>query len=97
MAPFYAPSPVKTPESVDSSQSSFGWKVVLFNCDCHSFDEVEQQLIKATHCSLSRAREYSWQVHSRGAAAVYAGPKERCEAVASVLEDARLRVKVENQ
>lgn len=71
-----------------------GWKTVLFNCDCHTFDEVERQLIKATRCSLSAARALSWEVHTRGSAVVFTGPKERCEAVAAVLEDIRLKVRV---
>jgi ATP-dependent Clp protease adaptor protein ClpS len=70
------------------------WRTLLFNCDCHTFDEVERQLVKATRCTLSRARALSWEVHSRGLAVVYAGPRERCEAVAAVLSDIRLIVKV---
>jgi ATP-dependent Clp protease adaptor protein ClpS len=87
-------APAKTPETVDSSESRHGWQVVLFNCECHTFDDVERQLIKAVRCTLARARELSWEVHSRGQAVVYSGPRERCEAVAAVLEDIRLRVKV---
>ena len=71
-----------------------GWRVVLFNCECHSFDEVERQLIKAVHCSLSQARSWSWEVHNKGSAVVYKGAQERCEAVAGVLEDIKLVVKV---
>jgi len=78
----------------DASGIGHGWQVTLFNCDCHSFDEVERQLLKAIHCSLSQARSFSWEVHTKGAAVVYRGHRERCEAVAGVLEDIRLRVKV---
>lgn len=78
----------------DSSEAGFGWRVILFNCDCHSFDEVERQLLKAVRCSLAQARSWSSEVHGKGSAVVYKGPKERCEAVAAVLEDIRLQVKV---
>jgi ATP-dependent Clp protease adapter protein ClpS len=78
----------------DSAGASLAWKVVLINCDCHSFDEVERQLLKAVRCTLSAARAFAWEVHSRGAAVIYSGPRERCEAVASVLEDIRLAVQV---
>lgn len=71
-----------------------GWKTILFNCDCHTFDAVEKQLMKAARCSLSQARKYSWEVHSKGSAVVYKGPRERCEAVAAVLSDIGLIVKV---
>ncbi|MBI3296846.1 MAG: ATP-dependent Clp protease adaptor ClpS [Elusimicrobia bacterium] len=77
-----------------SSGVGTGWRVVLFNCECHTFDEVERQLTKAVHCSLSQARAWSWEVHSKGCAVVYTGAQERCEAVAAVLEDIRLTVKV---
>ena len=81
-------------KAVDASDAFLGWRVLLFNCDCHSFDEVELQLIKALHCPFARARAYAWEAHSRGLCAVYQGPRERCEAVAGVLEDIRLKVKV---
>lgn len=77
-----------------SSGVGTGWRVVLFNCACHTFDEVERQLVKAVHCSLAQARSWSWEVHSKGSAVVYKGAQERCEAVGSVLEDIRLTVKV---
>ncbi|HAH06403.1 MAG TPA: Clp protease ClpS [Elusimicrobia bacterium] len=85
---------IEAEQTLDSSQSTYEWRVILFNCDCHTFDEVERQLMKAIHCSLARARKYSWEVHSRGSAVVYRGHLERCEAVASVLSDIRLIVKV---
>ncbi len=87
-------APVETEEERDSSSADFEWRVVLFNCECHTFDEVERQLMKATRCSLGRARELAWEVHSKGSAVVYTGPRERCEAVAAVLEDIRLAVQV---
>lgn len=89
-----AAAPVETEEEQDTSNADYAWRVILFNCECHTFDDVEKQLIKAIHCSLARAREFSWEVHSKGSAVVYKGPKERCEAVAAILEDIRLVVKV---
>ena len=71
-----------------------GWKTLLFNCECHTFDEVERQLIKAVRCTLSQARRYSTEVHTKGLAVVYKGPKERCEAVAMVLGEIGLIVSV---
>ena len=84
----------KEEKTEDSSGTGFGWRVILFNCDCHTFDEVERQLIKAIHCGLSQARAFSWEVHSKGSAVVYKGPRERCEAVEGVLSDIKLIVKV---
>lgn len=84
----------KSAEPTDSSRRGFVSKTILFNCNCHSFDDVEKQLIKAIHCSLSKARNFAWKVHTTGSAVVYSGHKERCEAVAMVLEDIGLIVKV---
>lgn len=69
------------------------WKTILFNCDCHTFDEVERVVIKATGCTLSRARQISFEVHSHGSATVYEGPRERCETVAGILASIGLRVR----
>ena len=87
-------APAETEERQDSSSSDYAWKTVLFNCECHTFDEVERQLIKATHCSLARARDLSWEVHTKGFAVAYTGPQERCEAVSAILEDIGLLAKV---
>jgi ATP-dependent Clp protease adaptor protein ClpS len=70
------------------------WKTVLFNCDCHTFDEVENIVIKAVRCTLSRARSISNEVHTRGSAVISEGPRERCEAVAEVVASVGLKVKV---
>ena len=70
------------------------WKVVLFNCECHTFDEVENVVMKATRCTLSRARQISNEVNAKGSAVVYDGPLERCEAVADVIGSVGLKVKV---
>lgn len=78
----------------DGSAGVGGWRTILFNCDCHSFDEVERVVMQATRCSLSRARELSNEVHTKGSAIVYKGPRERCEAVADVIGSTGLQVKV---
>lgn len=71
-----------------------GWKTILFNCECHTFDEVERQLMKAVRCTLSQARKWSMEVHTKGSAVVYRGARERAEAVAMVLEDIGLLTQV---
>lgn len=84
----------KTEETAGTGAGGESCKVVLFNCDCHTFDEVEKIVMKATRCTLSRARRISSEVDSRGSAVVYDGPLERCEAVAEVIASIGLRVKV---
>jgi ATP-dependent Clp protease adapter protein ClpS len=71
------------------------WNVILLNDDVHSFDEVILQIIKATGCSIETAHEVAWKAHTEGEAVCYTGPRERCEHVASVLEQIELRVRIE--
>ena len=70
------------------------WKTILFNCECHTFEQVEAQLIKAIRCPLGKARAIAWEVHSKGLSVVYVGVRERAEAVAEVLASIGLVVKV---
>ena len=85
---------VKKVEEPADAERDHGWNVVLFNCDCHTFDSVERVLISAVRCSLSQARAWSWEVHSKGSAVVYQGALERCEAVADVIASIGLQVKI---
>ncbi len=79
----------------DRDNLGLGWKTVLFNCNCHSFQEVAVQLMKAIRCTYEKGLQLANVVHYTGSAVVYSGVKERCEAVAMVLQDIRLRVNVE--
>jgi len=81
-------------DTTEDTDTEYGWRVTLFNCECHTFDEVEKQLIKATACSISQARSCSNEVHTKGSAVVFQGTAIRCESVATVLGDAKLLVKV---
>lgn len=70
-------------------------KVVLFNDDIHTFDEVITQLIKAIRCSTDKAESIAWEVHSRGKAVVYTGEMQECLRVNSVLEEIALHTQIE--
>lgn len=71
------------------------WNVIVLNDDWHTFEEVIFQLVKATGCTAEQAGDIAWQAHSNGEAVCYTGPKERCEHVASVLEEIDLGVRLE--
>lgn len=70
-------------------------KVILFNDDVHTFDEVIDQLIKATACAREKAEALAWEVHSRGKAMVFTGELQRCVQVSSVLEEIQLMTQIE--
>jgi len=70
-------------------------KVVLFDDNEHSQDEVVGQIMKATNCGASQAYEMMMTAHNSGSAIVFTGGKEKCELVASILEQIGLATNVE--
>jgi ATP-dependent Clp protease adaptor protein ClpS len=79
-------------ETVDIGNQS---RVVLFNDDWHTFEEVISQIIKATGCSFDDARERTFEVHNNGKSVVYNGEMNSCLKVSSVLEEIALHTQVE--
>lgn len=69
--------------------------VILYNCECHTFEDVEVQLQKATACTLEKAEALAMEVHVTGRAVVYAGTAEKCEQVAGILRQIRLQVETD--
>lgn len=74
------------------TDKAMGWKVLLWNCNCHTFADVYYALQRAVRCSLDKAKEHAQTIHEEGHDVVYSGHKERCEAVAWVLGEIGLRV-----
>ena len=69
--------------------------VILYNCDCHTFDQVEVQLQKATGCSLEKAEALAMEVHLTGRSIVFSGDAEKCEQVAGILRSIKLQVETD--
>ena len=70
-------------------------KVILFNDEEHTFDEVIHQIMKATGCDTARAEALTWEVHSTGKSAVFDGELTRCVQVSGVLEEIQLLTQIE--
>lgn len=70
-------------------------KVLLFNDEWHTFDEVINQIIKATNCSVSHAEKLTAEVHEKGKALVYSGDLQECLRVSAVLEEIALHTQIE--
>ena len=79
----------------DETQEELPAKVILFNDEVHTFEEVIVQIMKATGCSLPRAEELTWEVHHTGKAMVFEGPVSKCFEVSSILEEIELMTQVE--
>jgi len=86
--------PHKKKDTTDGTTRGMPWNTILLNCNCHSFEEVARQLMKAIRVSYERGLAIADVVHTSGKAVVYTGHRERCEAVAMVLEDIGLVTKV---
>lgn len=69
-------------------------RVILYNDDWHTFDEVIFQIIKAVGCSFEEARTMTFEVHVKGKCTVFAGSMEECLKVSSVLEEIALHTQI---
>ncbi len=69
-------------------------KVILYNDEVHTFDEVILQLMKATGCSLQQGEDLAFEVDTRGLAIVYDGEMTECLQVSSVLGEISLYTEV---
>jgi len=70
-------------------------RVILFNDDEHTFDEVIGQLIKALGCSSGKAEAIAFEAHSKGKALVYEGAMPECLRINGVLEEIGLHTEIE--
>lgn len=77
-------------ESQEEEKVNTPWKLILYDDDIHTFDEVIQQLIRALGCSVSKAEELTYKVHFDGKAIVYEGSFEECLKINSVLQEIQL-------
>ncbi len=75
----------KTEENLDNP-----WRLILYNDEEHTFDEVIFQLVKALGCSVGHAEELAWKVHNDGKAIVYEGTFEECLKINGVLQEIEL-------
>jgi ATP-dependent Clp protease adaptor protein ClpS len=71
------------------------WIVILYNCECHTFDQVIDILQVATGCPVDVAEFLAFKVDSEGRAIVFNGSREECERVASIIGSIRLQVETD--
>ena len=72
-------------------------EVTLFNCNCHSYLQVVEALVKAIKCDWTTAVRYAITANDFCSVAVYKGTKEDCEKVASILSSVGLNISVTDQ
>ena len=86
----YGPPGVETAPEVEETEGTEvalapPWVTILHNCDCHTFEDVVRQLIKAISCTEDRAWEIAWEVHNTGKSVVKVGPETECVRVGNIL------------
>ncbi|MBA4406438.1 Clp protease ClpS [bacterium] len=88
------PTGIIEPEIDEQIGIGLPYKVVLFNDDWHSFEEVINQIVKAINCSYEIARGFAFEAHVKGKAIVFEGELNVCLKVSSVLEEISLHTQV---
>ncbi len=74
----------------DREEINNPWRVLLYDDDIHTFDEVIFQITKALHCGTPQAEELTFKVHNEGKALVYEGTFEACFEINSILKEIQL-------
>jgi ATP-dependent Clp protease adaptor protein ClpS len=69
-------------------------RVILYNDNIHTFDEVIDQVRKAIGCGQRQASSVAWAVHVHGKALIFEGEMLACLNVSSVLEEIELLTQV---
>ena len=90
-APVFTPSTLDLPgfeelEDVRNGAEINGpWIVILYNCECHTFEDVIGILQKATGCTIDKGYAIALEVHTKGRAICFSGSREECERVAAII------------
>ena len=72
------------------------YRVVVLDCSCHSFDDVEVALCRVIPgMTPEKAHQHAYEVHTTGSSVVARAPKERAEHFQAQLANRGLRVTIE--
>ena len=82
-------------EPVDIDTTTGGFSLILYNDSVHSFDDVIEQVIKATGFGYNKAEAITMEAHSKGRAVVITGDLNTCVRAQHVLEEISLRTSIE--
>jgi len=78
------------------SGTDFEARVVVFNCDCHTYQQVIDLFCRfIPGMTSSKAFELAYRIDQEGEAVVYSGALEQAEDIAANLAGGGLRVAVQ--
>ncbi|TLY37570.1 MAG: adaptor protein [Nitrospirae bacterium] len=90
------PIPATEEEVQTGTGDALGGRVIVYNCDCHTYQQVIALLCRAVpQMTPGRAFELAYRIDHTGLAEVYSGAHETCEQIAAILADGGLRVAVQ--
>jgi ATP-dependent Clp protease adapter protein ClpS len=92
--PKLLPVPYVDPEQANELTGE-GYRVLLYNDEVHSMDEVALQLVKALSCTLDIAAAIMLRAHRNGKAVVTITTRTEAERVADILREIALKVSVQ--
>ncbi|MGO8673587.1 MAG: ATP-dependent Clp protease adaptor ClpS [Capsulimonadaceae bacterium] len=81
------------PDSSDTGRPPY--IVIVYNDDVHTYEEVEEQLQKATGCTAEKAEALAFEIDTKGRAIVFGGTAADCERCANILRQIRLQVETD--
>lgn len=82
-------------EPIDIDTTTEGFTLILFNDSHHEFDEVINQIMRATGYGYDKAESITLEAHNKGRAIVITGTLEICLKAQSILEEIALRTNIE--
>lgn len=90
------PGTIERPEveSTPGGSTDSGWRVVVFDNDFNTVDEVVMILMIATECPQDEACMETWEVHHLGKSIVHYSGEKECRRVAEVISTIGIRVEV---
>ena len=89
------PAPEVVVEEATETRVQRPWRVVLYDDDIHTFEDVIVQLIKATGCSPQKAQRHAYTVHTTGKDCVFEGEFDECFRVQVILREIQLVTEIE--
>ena len=101
VGPHASVGPTVTKPDVDLDQERLTrllppYKVVVLDCSCHSFDDVEIALCRVIRgMTRDKAHQHAYEIHTTGASVVARAPKEQAEMYQERLAGYGLRVTIE--
>jgi ATP-dependent Clp protease adapter protein ClpS len=91
-SPKYLPVPY---DEAEDHLAGEGYRVLLFNDEVHSMEEVALQLMKALSCTLDVAAAIMLRAHTNGKAVVTITARREADRIAGILREISLLVSVD--